>query len=89
MVQGGCEFFVLKYKLELERVMTVSGRSEKSAKMRGRFALENGEISDDFDGFLRLRAALLLNLVEKAMGKDVVGRDSRETVSAFGGALPR
>lgn len=45
--------------------------------------------SDDFDGFLRLRAALLLNLVEKAMGKDVVGRDSQETVSAFGGALPR
>jgi hypothetical protein len=45
--------------------------------------------SDDFDGFLRLRAALLLNLVEKAMGKDVVGRDSQEAVSAFGGALPR
>lgn len=45
--------------------------------------------SDDFDGFLRLRAALLLNLVEKAMGKDVVGRDSQETISAFGGALPR
>jgi hypothetical protein len=44
---------------------------------------------DDFDGFLRLRAALLLNLVEDAMGKVVLGRDSQETINVFGGAITR
>jgi len=44
--------------------------------------------TDDFDGFLRTRAGALLDLVEKATGKQISGRDSEETVSAFGGALP-
>lgn len=43
--------------------------------------------SDDFDGFIRLRATALLNLIEQATGKAVPGRDSEETVKAFGGAL--
>ena len=42
---------------------------------------------DDFDGFIRLRAIALLNLIEQATGKAVPGRDSEETVKAFGGAL--
>jgi len=42
---------------------------------------------DDFDGFIRLRAFALLNLIEKATGKAVPGRDSEETIKAFGGAL--
>lgn len=42
---------------------------------------------DDFDGFIRLRAVALLNLIEQATGKAVPGRDSEETVKAFGGAL--
>jgi len=42
---------------------------------------------DDFDGFIRLRAFALLNLIEHATGKAVPGRDSEETVKAFGGAL--
>jgi hypothetical protein len=43
--------------------------------------------ADDFDGFIRLRAAALLGLIEGATGKAVSGRDSEETAKAFGGAL--
>jgi hypothetical protein len=43
--------------------------------------------SDDFDGHVRDRACRLLDLVEKATGKAIAGRDSTETVSAFGGPL--
>lgn len=42
---------------------------------------------DDFDAFIRLRAASMLDLIENATGKAVSGRDSEETVKAFGGAL--
>lgn len=44
--------------------------------------------SDDFDGFIRARAGALLDLVEKATGKEISGRDSTETVNAFGGVVP-
>ena len=43
--------------------------------------------TDDFDGFLHNRGRRLLNLIEKATGKQVAGRDSEETVQAFGRAL--
>ncbi|HNP64835.1 MAG TPA: DUF262 domain-containing protein [Woeseiaceae bacterium] len=43
--------------------------------------------ADDFDSFLRRRAAALLGLIEGATGKTVAGRDSEETAKAFGGAL--
>jgi hypothetical protein len=43
--------------------------------------------TDDFDGFIRLRAASLLDLIESATGKAVSGRDSDDTIKAFGGAL--
>lgn len=42
---------------------------------------------DDFDAFIRQRAAALLGLIELAMGKAVPGRDSEDTVKAFGDAL--
>jgi hypothetical protein len=42
---------------------------------------------DDFDGFIRDRASRLLDLIEKATGKAVAGRDSTETSLAFGGVL--
>lgn len=42
---------------------------------------------DDFEGFIRDRASQLLDVVEKAIGKAVVGRDSEEVVEAFGGPL--
>jgi hypothetical protein len=42
---------------------------------------------DDFDAFIRLRAAALLDLIEAAMGKAVSGRDSEDTMKAFGAAL--
>jgi hypothetical protein len=42
---------------------------------------------DDFMVFLRDRATRLLDLIEGAMGKAVPGRDSEETVTAFGGPL--
>lgn len=44
--------------------------------------------SDDFDAFLRARSGALLDLVEKATGKQIAGRDSDETINAFGGPLP-
>ena len=43
--------------------------------------------ADNFDDFLRDRAARLLDLVEKAMGKAVVGRDAEDVVEAFGEPL--
>jgi hypothetical protein len=43
--------------------------------------------SDAFDGFIRVRASALLRLIEESTGKAVSGRDSEETVKAFGGAL--
>ena len=43
--------------------------------------------SDDFDNFIRDRATKLLDLIEKAIGKSVTGRDSDEVIAAFGGKL--
>lgn len=43
--------------------------------------------SDDFDGFIRQRASALLGLIESATGKSISGRDSEETIKAFGGSL--
>jgi hypothetical protein len=42
---------------------------------------------DDFDNFIRRRAAALLGLIEGATGKAISGRDSEETAEAFGGEL--
>jgi hypothetical protein len=43
--------------------------------------------NDHFDLFIQDRACRLLDLIEKAMGKKVQGRESEETVSAFGAPL--
>jgi hypothetical protein len=43
--------------------------------------------SDNFDTFLLDRASRLLNLIEAATGKAVAGRDSEETIEAYGGSL--
>ena len=43
--------------------------------------------TDNFDAFVRNRACRLLDLIEKAMGKRIAGRDSDEVVAAFGGSL--
>ena len=43
--------------------------------------------ADDFDPFLRKRAAALLDVVERATGKRVPGRDSEDTIAAFGAPL--
>lgn len=42
---------------------------------------------DSFEGFIRDRAARLLNLIESATGKAIGGRDSDEVVQEFGGPL--
>ena len=44
--------------------------------------------ADDFDGFIIDRASRLLDRIEKAMGKTIAGRDSEETIKAFGKPLP-
>jgi len=43
--------------------------------------------TDDFDGFISNRAKVLLDLIEGATGKIVSGRDSQETINAFGVVL--
>jgi hypothetical protein len=43
--------------------------------------------ADDFDTFIRLRASALLDLIEIATGKTVSGRESEDTIKAFGAAL--
>ena len=43
--------------------------------------------ADAFDAFIIARARQLLDLVEKAIGKAVVGRDTADVVTAFGSSL--
>jgi len=43
--------------------------------------------SDNFKDFFSDRAVSILNLISEAMGKQVTGRDSEETVNAFGMVL--
>ncbi len=43
--------------------------------------------TDDFENFIRDRAIKLLDIIERAMGKSVTGRDSEEVITAFGAAL--
>lgn len=43
--------------------------------------------ADDFDGFIIDRAVRLLDRIEMAMGKAVSGRDSEDTIKAFGSPL--
>lgn len=43
--------------------------------------------ADDFDGFILDRATRLLDRIEVAMGKQVSGRDSEDTIKAFGASL--
>ena len=43
--------------------------------------------ADDFDGFIIDRAIRLLNRIEQAMGKAIAGRDSEDTIKAFGKPL--
>jgi hypothetical protein len=43
--------------------------------------------ADDFPTFIQHRAAALLGLIEAATGKTVAGRDSEETIEAFGASL--
>lgn len=45
--------------------------------------------SDDFQSYFIKRAIEILNAIEGAMGKAVPGRDSEETVQAFGSALKK
>lgn len=44
---------------------------------------------DDYDGFVRERARLLLDAIEEKTGKPVIGRDSEATIKDFGGDLLR
>jgi len=45
--------------------------------------------SDNFADFISCRAALILNMIEDATGKQIAGRDSEEVVAAFGRSLIR
>lgn len=43
--------------------------------------------TDDFDAFILDRAKQLLDVISKAMGKQINGRDSEDVVNSFGGIL--
>ncbi len=43
--------------------------------------------TDDFDNHIINRAKALLSAIEKATGKTISGKDSQETIDAFGGSL--
>lgn len=43
--------------------------------------------ANDFNAFIQQRACALLGLIEVATGKTVAGRDSEETIEAFGASL--
>ena len=43
--------------------------------------------SDDFNNYFIKRATIILDAIEKATGKAVPGRDSEDTIQAFGGSL--
>lgn len=43
--------------------------------------------TDNFEGFLCSRAASLLDLIESVTGKAITGRDSEETIKAYGQSL--
>ena len=43
--------------------------------------------TDDFSGYFIRRAIDILDAIENATGKAVPGRDSEETIQAFGGSL--
>jgi hypothetical protein len=45
--------------------------------------------ADDFDRFYQGRARRLLDLIEDATGKPILGRDSDEVIQTFGGPLAR
>ncbi len=44
-------------------------------------------VNDDFNAYFIDRAKQLLNLIEKATGKAISGRDSKETINGFGQSL--
>ena len=43
--------------------------------------------SDDFNNHIINRAKILLSSIEKAIGKTISGKDSEETIEAFGASL--
>ena len=45
--------------------------------------------TDDFDSYFRKRAVVILDAIEYATGKAVPGRNSEETIQAFGGSLDK
>lgn len=45
--------------------------------------------ADDFNTYFVNRARIILNMIESATGKAVPGRDSEETIQAFGESLNR
>ena len=61
---------------------------KESRRKRWTHAIPVEEIRQNaFDGSIRQRAILLLDMIESAMGKTVSGRDSDETMAAFGATL--
>lgn len=69
---------ILNHKIEKEELV----RAISTHKIN--FNLLN---EDNFDEFIIDRAIKLADRIEQAIGKDVMGRDSQETIDAFGDSL--
>jgi len=67
-----------QYKLERARLEAILHTHKIDPDLLG---------SNDFEAFIRQRAASLLDLIEDAMGKKIQGRDSDEVIVGFGGVL--
>ena len=74
------------YLTRIENYKAVS-KEDLSEFLPSHLISESHLRSDDFHGFLRNRANQLLDLIQGSTGKVISGRDSEETVDAFGGPL--
>ena len=69
---------ILNHKIEKEELV----RAISTHKINFNLLVE-----DNFDEFIIDRAIKLADRIEQAIGKDVMGRDSQETIDAFGDSL--
>jgi len=84
------------------RILSGSAPSVYVSKIEKKYKIGSGKLNemvashlvdpallraDNFDAFLVNRAINLLDIIEKAIGKAVVGRDAEEVVKAYGATL--
>ena len=61
--------------------------TELAARLESHFVEYESFISDDFNAYFVARAKKLLQIIEKAMGKQVADKASEQTIKAYGCSL--